>query len=265
MMHVEVTSVVSGIRERLLGLCDTMEVRLHGLLDSRRRVSEDVHEIRKLGKSLRGGLVLVGMPGETVRAVVAVGRMLAGQRDAVSRRKTWERLGWEEGPHGQDPSVRAVGAMLKKLARSAGRRPPEEAVVWAEARIWEVRRALARSSEEELQAELPHGVRRLKRRVCKRLKHLGMRERDFPAFHAARKSLKAWLGAQALLAEPSDAECVALAELLGDENDLSALEIWLDSRGFSTDMSPVVWQLVNDRHHKLRAKIIEERDSAKMC
>jgi hypothetical protein len=264
-MQEEVGSVGSGIRERLLGLCDAMEVRLHGLLDSKRKVSEDVHEIRKLGKSLRGGLVLVGMPTEIVREVMAVGRLLVGQRDAVSRRKTWERLTWEEGPHGEDPGVRAVGAILEKLARSAGRRPPGEAVVWAEARIWEVRRALARTSEEEMQAELPHGVRRLKRRVGKRLKHLGMKKRDEPAFHETRKALKAWLGAQALLGEPADEECAKLAELLGDENDLSALEIWLDAHGFSQDMAPVVWYRVDDRHHKLRAKILEERDSAKMC
>lgn len=264
-MQEKAAAVGSGVRERLLGLCDTMEARLHGLLDSKRRVSDEVHEIRKLGKALRGGLILVGMPAETVRAVAAVGRLLAGQRDAVSRRKTWERLGWEDGPHVEDPSVRAVGAMLEKQARSAGRRPPQEAVVWAEARIWEVRKALARSSEVELQEELPQGVRRLRRRVCKRLKQLGMMECDKPAFHEARKALKAWLGAQALLAEPSDGECAALAELLGDENDLTALETWLDARGFNKDMSPVVWQLVGDRHRKLRAKILDQRDSAKIC
>ena len=134
-MNEVVATVGIGIRERLLGLCDAMETRLHGLRDSKRRVSEDVHEARKLGKSLRGGLVLVGMPAETLLAVQAVGRLLAGQRDAVSRRKTWGCLGWEDSPHAHDPAVRAVEALLGKLARAAGRRPPDETVVWAQARI----------------------------------------------------------------------------------------------------------------------------------
>jgi len=263
-MHNTVAAMGSGISERLVGLCEAMEARLHGLLDSKRRVAEDVHEIRKLGKALRGGLALVGMPQETRRAVTAVGRLLAGQRDAVSRLKTWQRLGWDERPEAGDPAVRAVSAMLEKLAHSAGRRPPQEAIEWAVARMGEVRSALALLAEEQLQAKLPQGVCRLRQRVDQRLRKLGMRHRDEPAFHKARKALKAWLGAQTLMGESADDTCVRLAELLGDENDLSALEAWLESRGFSKEVTPRLWRRVSDLHHTLRATSVAARDAAEM-
>ena len=257
-MHEAMTAVNAGIRERLVGLCDAMGAHLHGLLGSKRRVSEAVHEIRKQGKALRAGMVLVGMPQACVRAIGTVGRMLAGQRDAVSRLKTWQRLGWDEEPQGLNPAVRAVGAMLEKLAHAAGRRPPAEAVAWAQARIDEARMVLASRSEETLQAAVPGGLRRLRKRLHKRMRQLGMRRRDAPAFHETRKALKAWLGAQELLDKPPDEACAKLAELLGDENDLSALETWLTARGFSKGMAPGIWLRVNERHHQLRADILQQ-------
>jgi hypothetical protein len=252
------TAAGAGIRERLLGLCDAMAAHLNGLLDSKRRVAEVVHETRKLGKALRGGMTLVGMPKAGVQAVATVGRLLAGQRDAVSRLKTWQRLAWDGAPQGQDPAVLAVGAMLEKLAHSAGRRPPKEAVGWAAARLGEARSLLERQSEAALQAALPPGLRQLRKRVHKRMQCLGMRRRDAPAFHELRKALKALLGAQALLGKPPADDCVKLAELLGDENDLSALETWLNARGFSAGMAPGIWKRVSARHKQLRMGILEE-------
>jgi hypothetical protein len=257
-MHEEFPTMGSGIRERLVGLCDAMGAHLEGLQDSKRRVSEAVHEIRKQGKALRAGMALVGMPRASVRAIGTVGRMLAGQRDAVSRLKTWQRLDWDDGPQGYNPAVRAVGAMLEKLAHAAGHRPPAEAVAWAQARINEVRLVLELCSEETLQAALPDGRRQLRKRLHKRMRHLSMRRRDAPAFHEARKALKAWLGAQELLGKTPDEVCIKLAELLGDENDLSALETWLTARGFSKGMAPGIWLRVNERHHQLRADVLQE-------
>jgi len=261
-MHEIVAAMGSGIRERLVGLCDAIDTRLFGLLDSKRRVADDVHEIRKFGKALRGGLVLVGMPGTSLRAVTAVGRLLSAPRDAVSYLKTWHRLGWQERPEGDDAAVRAVTAMLEKLAHSAGRRPPPEAVAWAVGRIAEVRAALAGQSEEALLEHLPQGLCRLQQRVAKRLLKLGMQPRQHPAFHQARKALKAWLGAQALLGQLADDACVHLADLLGDENDLSALEAWLNARGFSQEMAPLLWQRVSELHHTLRLDGVAARDAA---
>ena len=250
----------SGMCERLLGLCDAMEARLHGLLDSKRRVAEDVHEIRKAGKALRGGLALVGMPSATLGCVTAVGRLLAGQRDAVSRLKTWKCLGWEDRAEAEDPAVRAISALLDKLAHSAGRRPPLEAVDWAVARIATVRAELAGQSEEMLLAKVPQGLRRLRRRVAKRLRKLGPRHRDEPSFHTARKALKAWLGAQALMGNAAAEDCTRLASLLGDENDLSALEAWLHARGFGKQVAPLVWQRLRRRHRTLRAACMAARE-----
>ncbi len=262
-MHMAVAAMGPGLRERLVGLCDAMEARLHGLRDSKRRVVDDVHEIRKLGKALRGGLALVGMDRPSLRAVAAIGRLLAGPRDAVSCLKTWRHLGWDDAQSEVEiPAVRAVTAMLEKLAHSAGRRPPQEAVAWAVARIDEVRAALAGQTEAGLLEKLPHGVRRLRRRMDKRLGKLGMRRRDAPAFHQARKAVKAWLGAQALLGEPADDTCVQLAALLGDENDLSALEDWLNARGFSKAVTPLMWRRLGELHHTLRADGVAARDAA---
>ena len=260
-MHEAVAAMGGGMRERLLGLCDEMDARLHGLLDSKRRVAEGVHEIRKTGKALRGGLALVGMPKATLGAVTAVGRLLAGQRDAVSRLKTWQRLGWEDRPELADPAVSAVTAMLEKLAHSAGRRPPPEAIAWAVARIATVRAALAGQSEKALLANLPQGLHRLRRRLAKRVRKLGLRHRDEPAFHKARKALKAWLGAQTLMGNAADDDCGRLAGLLGDENDLSALEAWLQARGFGEPVAPRVWQRLRERHRTLRAACVAARDA----
>ncbi|KAB2639467.1 MAG: CHAD domain-containing protein [Verrucomicrobia bacterium] len=259
-MHEAVTAMGGGMRERLLGLCDEMDARLHGLLDSKHRVAEGVHQIRKTGKALRGGLALVGMPRVTLAAVTAVGRLLAGQRDAVSRLKTWQRLGWDDRPEVEDPAVIAIGPMLEKLAHAAGRRPPPEAVAWAVARIATVRAALAGQHEKALLANLPQGLRRLRRRLAKQLRKLSLRHRDEPAFHKARKALKAWLGAQTLMGNAADKSCARLAELLGDENDLSALKAWLQARGFSKPVAPRVWQLLRERHRTLRVACMAARD-----
>ena len=260
-MHEAVATTGNGMRERLLDLCDAMETRLLGLLDSKRRVAEGVHEIRKVGKALRGGLALVGMPRATLGAVTAVGRLLAGQRDAVSRMKTWQRLGWEDRLDVEDPAVSAVTAMMEKLAHSARRRPPQQAVAWAVARIATVRAALAGQSEEALLANLPQGMRRLRQRLTKQLGKLGLRHRDEPAFHKARKALKAWLGAQALMGDDVNSRCGRLAELLGDENDLSALEAWLNARGFCEPLAPRIWLHLGERHRALRADCLAARDA----
>ena len=250
------------MRGHLLGLCDSMDACLRSLLDSKRRVAEGVHDTRKLGKALRGGLALVGMPRATLAAVTAVGRMLAGQRDAVSRLKTWQRLGWDNAPQAEVDTLTAVTAMLEKLAHSAGRKPPQEAVAWAVAHIATVRAALVPQSEESLLEALPEGLRRLKRRLAKRLRKLGMRHRDEPAFHEARKGVKAWLGAQTLMGQTADSNCLHLAELLGDENDLSALEAWLKARGFSKPMAPLMWRHLHERHHTVRIHCLAAKDAA---
>ncbi len=262
-MHEVQAVTESSMRGHLLGLCNSMDACLLGLLDSKRRVAEGVHETRKVGKALRGGLALVGMPRATLGAVTAVGRMLAGQRDAVSRLKTWQRLGWEDAPQAEADTISAVTAMLEKLAHSAGRKPPQEAVAWAVAHIATVRAALVPRSEESLLEALPQGLRRLKRRLAKRLCKLGMRRSDEPAFHEARKGLKAWLGAQILLGQTANSDCLHLAELLGDENDLSALEAWLKARGFSKPMAPLMWRHLHERHHTVRIHCLAAKDAAK--
>ena len=93
-------SVTQFAKDRLAGGCDTMRQRLHGLLDAKGRVAEEVHAIRKLGKSLRGGFSLFRLEKSAALEIQAIGRLLAGPRDAVSRLKTWNKLGWVGDPQG---------------------------------------------------------------------------------------------------------------------------------------------------------------------
>src|SRR5687768_18434084 len=107
-------------REQLAAGCDTMEHLLAGLLDSKGRVAEEIHVLRKLGKSLRGGFALFRLGRTSAREVQAIGRLLSGPRDAVSRLNTWNKLGWK----GDAPAAAAIVGLLDLQTHSAARRPP---------------------------------------------------------------------------------------------------------------------------------------------
>jgi hypothetical protein len=80
-------------RERLKAGCETMKQLLTGLLDSKGKVAEEVHAIRKLGKSLRGGFSLFRLEKSSSLEIQAIGRtpQRAGRRP---RRSTGAWHGW---------------------------------------------------------------------------------------------------------------------------------------------------------------------------
>jgi len=233
-------------RQCLLADCGKMKGLLVGLMDSHGRVADEVHAIRKLGKSLRGGLHLFRLGHSGAREIQAIGRLLAGPRDAVSRQSTWNKLGWNDHP----PTAEAISGLLEIYVQSAARRPPMAAVDWCLSRVDEAAHALACLPCEELPGRMEKGIEKLRsrfRRRARRLQHGA--EEDF---HEARKAVKAWLGAHALLPE----ECLPessphhqnLAETLGDENDLATLSAWLESHGFTDHFAPSLWhQLATSR------------------
>lgn len=230
---------------------------LAGLIDSKGRVSEEVHAIRKLGKSLRGGFSLFRLGKTSAKEIRAIGRLLSGPRDAVSRMNTWSKLGWRE-----DPAARAaIAGLLDQQTHSAARRPPPETIAWCIDRVTAARTNLAQLPPENLPERLELGLKKLARQVAKRCRNLDHRgEEDF---HDARKALKAYLGALAFLPEGSvvaDPEMFELAELLGDENDLSTLSAWLDEHGFTADLVPGLWQVLSESRRKLRKRAM--RDAA---
>ncbi len=241
--------------DQLVHGCDTMERLLHGLGDAKGRVAEEVHAIRKLGKSLRGGFSLFQLGKSSAREIQAIGRLLSGPRDAVSRLNTWRKLAWDEDA----TAAAAIVALLDQQTHSAARRPPLETVAWCIERVSAARKNLHELPAEDLPDRLGRGLRKLSKQVAKRCRNLDHRgEEDF---HDARKALKAYLGALGFLPEgaiPLDPKMAELPELLGDENDLATLSDWLEGHGFTADFVPDLWKKLTEARRTLRKQAIRD-------
>jgi CHAD domain len=239
--------------ERLASGCEMMEQLLNGLLDAKGRVAEEVHAIRKLGKSLRGGFSLFRLEGTSAKEIQAIGRLLAGPRDAVSRLSTWDKLAWE------GDAAAAIHGLLEQQTHSASRRPPPETVAWCVARITAARQNLLELPATELVDRLSTGLRKLDKQAtkrCNQLHHDG--EEDF---HDARKALKAYLGALGFLPDGAvipEAKWMELPEILGDENDLATLATWLDQHGFTQSFVPTLWKKLGKSRSRLRKRAIHD-------
>lgn len=239
--------------QRLASSCDAMEQLLTGLLDAKGRIAEEVHAIRKLGKSLRGGFSLFRLGRNSEQEIQAIGRLLAGPRDAVSRLGTWDKLAWE------GDAAAAIRGLLEQQTHSAARRPPPETVAWCLARVDAARQNLLQLPQAELAARISTGLRKLDKQVakhCKRLHREG--EEDF---HDARKALKAYLGALGFLPEglvTPDPKMLELPEILGDENDLTTLSLWLEEHGFTRNFVPTLWKQLGKSRSRLRKRAIQD-------
>lgn len=231
-----------------------MERLLKGLLDSKGRIAEEVHAIRKLGKSLRGGFTLFRLGKTSAKEIQAIGRLLSGPRDAVSRLSTWRKLAWE----GDIPTTAAIYQLLEQQTHSAARRPPAETISWCLERVARARDQLRELPADALAARMEVGMKKLLKQIvkrCRKLDHQGEHR-----FHDARKALKAYLGALGFLPEGAierDPTMGDLAEILGDENDLATLSSWLDDHGFTADFAPGLWQRIDESRKLLqkRAKL----------
>ena len=231
-----------------------MERLLNGLLDSKGRIAEEVHAIRKLGKSLRGGFALFRLK-DAAREIQAIGRLLSGPRDAVSREKTWNHYAWNE-----DVQVAsAIVGLLDQQTHSAARRPPPETISWCLERVAQAKHALAKLPEENLDETVAGSVKKLGKLVRKRCLHLDHRAEE--DFHDARKALKPYLGAIGFLPEGTiaiDPKMAEIAELLGDENDIATLSGWLKNHGFTVNFAPSLWKLLKDKRRKLQKRVIND-------
>jgi hypothetical protein len=242
-------------RGQLMAGCDTMERFLHGLLDSKGRVAEEVHAIRKLGKSLRGGFSLFRLGKDSAKEIQAIGRLLSSPRDAVSRLNTWHKLGWDDDA----AASAAIAALLVQQTHSAARRPPPATIAWCVERVAAARRNLQELPENDLSERVESGLKKLRKQLAKRFENLDHSgEEDF---HDARKALKAYLGALGFMPAESfapDPEMTDLADVLGDENDLGTLSTWLEARGFTGDFVPGLWEKLAKSRGKLRRKAAED-------
>lgn len=226
-----------------------MELLLKGLLDSKGRIAEEVHAIRRLGKSLRGGFTLFRLGKTSAKEIQAIGRLLSGPRDAVSRLSTWRKLAWE----GDLTTSAAIDQLLEQQTHSAARRPPVETISWCLVRVSKARDQLRELPADALAARMEVGMARLATQIVKRCRKLDQRGEH--RFHDARKALKAYLGAFGFLPEGAikrDATMGDLAEILGDENDLATLSNWLGDHGFTADFAPDLWQQITESRKLLQ-------------
>ena len=243
-MSFEAGPVFGAARDRLVGGCSAMEDHLAALAEAEEAaVAGCVHEVRKLGKQLRGALTMAREAKPCVRWVTVIGRMLGEARDSTVRRETWARLGFPEAERGSIEWV--IEALLDQESEVAVRRPAPEVIEWSRDALRQVRSRLEHAPEEELAERCVLGSRQMLRRLRRRLKRAvdDAEDRDF---HEARKAVKAWLGGLRMLAPAHEvgleSELDALADLLGEEHDLEVLGEWLDARGFSPATAPRVWK-----------------------
>lgn len=232
---------------------------MHGMLTrlqtSEGTAAEEIHAIRKLTKSLRGGFALFGLRKSAAREIQAIGRLLSGSRDAVSRRNTWEKLAWDADPI----AAAAIQSWLATKVRIADFRPSQEVIAWCQARLGNAQRELAELPQDDLPDRISHGHIRLRQQVRKRCKAL--RHGKPKDFHELRKSLKAYLGAMGFMPEavtPADPAVHELAEMLGDENDLTTLAEWLLAHGFTQLFVPGLWKCLRHAHRKVRKRAVQD-------
>ena len=239
--------------QRLAGGCDMMVQLLNGLLDAKGRVAEEVHAIRKLGKSLRGGFSLFRLGQNSAKEIQAIGRLLSEPRDAVSRLSTWDKLAWE------GDAAAAIHGLLEQQTHSAARRPPQETIAWCVARVTAARQNLLELPQAEFTGRISTGLKKLDKQVTKRCRRLI--HNDEEDFHDARKALKAYLGALGFLPEGAvipDVRILELPEILGDENDLATLSTWLNQHGFSENFVPTLWKKLEKSRSRLRKLAIRD-------
>ncbi|WP_367875181.1 CHAD domain-containing protein [Luteolibacter sp. Populi] len=250
-------SPFEGTRTALIAACEEMEHRLKGLTDSHGRIADEVHQVRKLGKRLRGGLAVIGEAKPCLRWISVIGRMLGGARDTHMRTKTWKGLGAESTAPGSAEA--AITGMLDLEADAAIRRPPQGVIDWSLAAVDQVKGRLQACTDEELASRAAKGAGQLKRRLKKRLKRALERVQN-EDFHECRKAAKAWLGGMSLVAPslslPGKEETEKLAGSLGDENDLEVLATWLTTHGFTQATAKSAWKILRKRQEKIRRRSI---------
>ena len=241
--------------EQLATGCDTMERLLNGLLDSKGRVAEEVHAIRKLGKSLRGGFSLFRLEKKSAKEIQAIGRLLSGPRDAVSRFNTWNKLAWES----DSSTTAAIYQLLEQQVHSAARRPPVQTISWCVERVTAAKSNLLALPVDSLAERMEVGIVKLGKQIHTRCRKLDKRGEE--NFHDARKALKAYLGALGFLPEGAiarDPTMVELTEVLGDENDLATLSRWLEEHGFTDDFAPDLWLKIQAARKLLQKRAMKD-------
>ena len=245
--------IAAAARDRVLAGCDTLRQQLRGLSGTGEGLSKKVHDLRRFGKAVRGGCALFLLQDSAGREIQAIGRLLSGTRDALSRRQTWLRLDWDADA----ALAKAIRSLLYQESRAVIRPYPPQAIAWCLDRVDVAQQPLRELPPGDLAETLRKGLTRLQHRVfrrCGRLEQGGVAD-----FHAARKAAKAWLGALGFLPEglvPSDPALEQAAKWLGDENDLATLSEWLLNHGFTDRFAAGLWKTLRASRRKLQRRVI---------
>lgn len=242
------------VRARIVAKCGELKHllgRLEDSEDSEGEVAGEVHEIRKLGKALRGAFALFRLEKSAGRELQAIGRVLSATRDATVRLATWDKLGWNDDP----AAAAAITSLITQSTDPGNRRPPREVVDWCLERVDAALADLEAIDVMKLASQSSAGFRKLDRLARKRCERLD--DGSDEDFHEARKAAKAWLGAADTLPpelRPKDPGFKQLARILGDENDLTALMTWLREHGFTRRFSAGLWRKLERSREDLQVK-----------
>lgn len=252
--------------QQLSAGCHDLDKLLEALAASNEEVADGsfakrVHAARKLGKSLRGGFAIVGLEKSAGRGVQAVGRLLSASRDSVSRRLTWHRLGWDD----DSSATAAIISLLDQQMALIATPPPPAVITWCRERVASAAAEIDALDPGTLDECISNGLAKLDATIIKRCRRLDRRREN--DFHEARKALKAQLGAITFLHGKSalDPLLVDLADLLGDENDLSTLRSWLIAHGFTSTFVPELMAKIDKRQEKLQIRAIQDASAIAKC
>lgn len=241
--------------QHLIAECAEMKASLLALGLEGQDPAPQIHAIRKHGKSLRGGCVLLGLEQAASREIQAIGKALSAARDATSRRNTWQKI---QQADENSEHTSAIAALLERDIQLANTTQPQALIDWCCQRIDSATAIIQALPEEKLETLANKGLSTLQKAVrknCSALSHKKSGE-----FHECRKAIKAYLGAVKFLPEahitPPD-DWFELAEVLGDENDHTTLAKWLNANGFNAQLAPPIWKKLLKTQRKTQKRAIQ--------
>lgn len=257
-----------SLEQRLDPVIETCRQALAGLAVRRKEVVESIHQLRKNGKRLRGGLELLGAPEPVITELRDLGRILGLARDSWVRVQTLEALCERTGNGVKgDPDFEVAMRQIHFEAKLGGTPPAavrhfvgdrlEMVADWLEGAGFGGSGGVAKR------------MRCLIDRARRRLKVIAGKPKELEDYHETRKAVKALLGgAQFLFDDPEPAmrrelkRLDRLGEDLGWIQDLDVLDDWLDQRGLTTARMPLLHQALQQQ---IRKACAAARRRAKKC
>ena len=249
--------------DRLLGVFGECRAALEGLERCTGNPADHVHTLRKRGKRLRGGLVVLAAPNRVLHELRDIGRILGASRDAAVRQATLRCLREAPGESFQeDAALGVVEALLAEEASFAGGTPAVAVLAFLADRLAGVE-AWMRELPPGLDADpVVESVGQLNARALKRLERIAHKGARAPHFHEARKAVKRLHGALWFLrpegVEPTSKTLRRLAALgddLGGINDLDVLASWLNGAGLTAARLPGLHRAVARRRRRLAGRV----------